>query len=112
MFAGVGGGPATAREFAATAAECGADAVLLLPPYLVSSTEEGQLRHIRYVASGSPLPIIIIIIIIIYQRATARLSPAGALALLDIPTVIGLKDGLGDIDRMQRCGQQRGRPAR
>jgi 5-dehydro-4-deoxyglucarate dehydratase len=96
VFAGVGGGPATAREFVATAAECGADGVLLLPPYLVSSTEEGQLRHIGYVASGSPLPIII------YQRATARLSPAGALALLDIPTVIGLKDGLGDVDRMQR----------
>lgn len=96
VFAGAGGGPAVAREYLADAVECGADGVLLLPPYLVSSTPEGVLRHIRYVVTGSPLPVIV------YQRANARLSPATALALLDLPEVVGLKDGLGDIEQMQR----------
>ncbi|MEZ0092598.1 5-dehydro-4-deoxyglucarate dehydratase [Streptacidiphilus sp. EB129] len=96
VFAGVGGGPAAARECLADAVDCGADGVLLLPPYLVSSTPEGILRHIAYVVADSPLPVIV------YQRANARLSPATALALLDLPQVVGLKDGLGDIEQMQR----------
>jgi len=93
VFAGVGGGPATAREYLADATE---DGVLLLPPYLVTSTPEGILGHIRYVVRDSALPVII------YQRANARLSPATALALLDLPEVVGLKDGLGDVEQMQR----------
>ncbi|MFC1431069.1 5-dehydro-4-deoxyglucarate dehydratase [Streptacidiphilus sp. N1-3] len=96
VFAGAGGGPAVAREYLADAAECGADGVLLLPPYLVSSSPEGVLGHIRYVVRDSPLPVVV------YQRANARLSPATALALLDLPQVVGLKDGLGDVEQMQR----------
>ncbi|MFC1439493.1 5-dehydro-4-deoxyglucarate dehydratase [Streptacidiphilus sp. N1-10] len=96
VFAGVGGGPAVAREYLADAVDCGADGVLLLPPYLVSSTPEGVLGHIRYVVRDSPLPVIV------YQRANARLNPATALALLDLEQVVGLKDGLGDVEQMQR----------
>jgi 5-dehydro-4-deoxyglucarate dehydratase len=48
------------------------------------------------VVRDSPLPVIV------YQRANARFSPATALALLDLPEVVGLKDGLGDIEQMQR----------
>ena len=96
VFAGVGGGPAAARECLADATSCGADGALLLPPYLVTSTPEGILGHVRYVVRDSELPVIV------YQRANARLSPATALALLDLPQVVGLKDGLGDIEQMQR----------
>ncbi|WP_225446668.1 5-dehydro-4-deoxyglucarate dehydratase [Streptacidiphilus sp. PB12-B1b] len=96
VFAGAGGGPAAARACLADAADCGAEGVLLLPPYLVSSTPRGVLGHIRYVVHDSPLPVIV------YQRANARLDPATALALLDLEQVVGLKDGLGDIEHMQR----------
>jgi 5-dehydro-4-deoxyglucarate dehydratase len=96
VFAGVGGGVAIARQFARTAETSGADGLLLLPPYLVSSTEEGQLRHIRHVAAATPLPMIV------YLRANARLSAAGAVDLLDVATVMGIKDGLGDVEGMQR----------
>jgi 5-dehydro-4-deoxyglucarate dehydratase len=96
VFAGAGGGPAAARECLADAAACGADGALLLPPYLVSSTPEGILGHIRYVVRDSALPVIV------YQRANARLTPATALALLDLEQVVGLKDGLGDVEHMQR----------
>ncbi|WP_308401382.1 dihydrodipicolinate synthase family protein [Streptomyces sp. AP-93] len=96
VVAGCGGGPRMAREFAVTAAECGADGLLLLPPYLISSTPAGLVGHIRYVASGTELPITV------YQRANAVLDEAAALALLDIPTVTGIKDGRGDVDAMLR----------
>ncbi|MEH0935410.1 5-dehydro-4-deoxyglucarate dehydratase [Micromonospora psammae] len=96
IFAGTGGGPQCAREFARIAADCGADGLLLLPPYLVTSTPAGLVRHVGYVAGGTPLPIMV------YQRANAVLDPAAAVALLDIPTVTGIKDGRGDVDAMLR----------
>jgi len=96
VFAGAGGGPGTARGFVQAAADAGADGVLLLPPYLVSSTPAGLARHIEYVAESSPLPIVV------YQRANAVLSPSTAVTLLDCPNVIGIKDGIGDVDAMLR----------
>ncbi|MBB5870709.1 5-dehydro-4-deoxyglucarate dehydratase [Allocatelliglobosispora scoriae] len=96
VFAGAGGGPRSAREFAQIAAESGADGLLLLPPYLVASTPAGLVRHVRFVAEGTSLPITV------YQRANAVLNPAAAVDLLDIPTVVGIKDGIGDVDAMLR----------
>jgi 5-dehydro-4-deoxyglucarate dehydratase len=96
VYAGAGGGPGVARGYVETARECGADGVLLLPPYLVSSTPAGLVRHIRYVADGSPLPVVV------YQRANAVLDPAAAVELLDVPAVSGIKDGIGDVDSMLR----------
>ncbi|NUT36832.1 MAG: 5-dehydro-4-deoxyglucarate dehydratase [Hamadaea sp.] len=96
IFAGCGGGPQQAREFAQIAAAAGANGLLLLPPYLVSSTPAGLVEHVRYVAQATPLPITV------YQRANAILDPAAAVALLDVPTVAGIKDGKGDVDAMLR----------
>ncbi|HEV2782375.1 MAG TPA: 5-dehydro-4-deoxyglucarate dehydratase [Actinophytocola sp.] len=95
VFAGVGGGPRIAREFLTVAAESGVDGVLLLPPYLVHGPPAGMVDFVRYVAAAAPLPIVV------YQRANAILDPAAAVALLDLPTVIGIKDGEGDLDRMR-----------
>ncbi|NED94924.1 5-dehydro-4-deoxyglucarate dehydratase [Phytoactinopolyspora alkaliphila] len=96
VFAGTGGGPRQARDFADAAADAGADGLLLLPPYLVSSTPAGLVDHVRYVASATPLPLVV------YQRANAVLDPTSALALLDIPNVVGVKDGIGDVDAMSQ----------
>ena len=96
MFAGVGGGPKVAREGIGLAAAAGCDGVLLMPPYLVSAPPAGVLRHIAYVTEGSPLPVVV------YQRDNARLDPTTAVGLLDLPSVIGLKDGVGDVDTMLR----------
>jgi 5-dehydro-4-deoxyglucarate dehydratase len=96
VVAGCGGGPQIAREFARIAAESGATGLLLLPPYLVASTPAGLLRHIAYVADATDLPLVV------YQRANAVLDPATAVALLDLPTVAGIKDGRGDVDAMLR----------
>ncbi|MGC9669552.1 5-dehydro-4-deoxyglucarate dehydratase [Planosporangium sp. 12N6] len=96
VYAGAGGGPQQAREFAAAAADHGADGLLLLPPYLVASTPAGLVRHVKYVAAATPLPLVV------YQRTNAVLDPAAAVALLDVPTVAGIKDGRGDVVEMLR----------
>jgi 5-dehydro-4-deoxyglucarate dehydratase len=96
VFAGAGGGVQLAREFALAAAEAGADGLLLLPPYLVRSTPAGLVEHIRFVAEATDLPITV------YQRDNAVLDPAAAVALLDVPTVVGIKDGRGDVTAMLR----------
>jgi len=96
VYAGAGGGPQQARDFAVAASESGASGLLMLPPYLVQSTPEGLVRHVAYVAEATPLPLVV------YQRANAILNPAAAVALLDVPTVVGIKDGRGDVDQMLR----------
>jgi 5-dehydro-4-deoxyglucarate dehydratase len=82
VFAGVGGGPQIARDFAAAAAECGADGMLLLPPYLVACTPAGLVGHVRYVAKTASLPMIV------YQRANAVLG-AGQVLFFKLPPHTG-----------------------
>lgn len=99
VWVGAGGGPELARAGVNAAAELGADGVLLLPPYLVTGPPQGLVEHVRYatrdVADGR-LPVIV------YHRASAVFTPATTLALLDLPAVVGLKDGVGDVDAMTR----------
>lgn len=95
VYAGVGGGPRIAREFLTAAAESGVDGALLLPPYLVQSPPAGVVDFVRYVTAAADLPVVV------YQRANAILDPAAAVALLDVPNVIGIKDGEGDLALMR-----------
>ncbi|HEX3780978.1 MAG TPA: 5-dehydro-4-deoxyglucarate dehydratase [Pseudonocardiaceae bacterium] len=96
VWVGAGGGPGVARAGVRLAQEEGADGVLLLPPYLVTGPAEGLLAHVRFALAGSSIPTIV------YHRSPGVFTPASALALLDEPTIIGLKDGYGDIDLMTR----------
>ncbi|TWE13213.1 5-dehydro-4-deoxyglucarate dehydratase [Rudaeicoccus suwonensis] len=96
VWVGVGGGAATAREGMEAAHAAGADGALLLPPYLVTGPQTGLIDYVRYVTTGSTVPVVV------YHRSTAVFTPQGATALLDLPAVIGLKDGYGSIDLMSR----------
>lgn len=96
VLVGAGGGPELARAGVTLAEGEGADGVLLLPPYLVTGPAAGLVEHVRYVTRERDIPVIV------YQRATARFTADTALALLDIPNVVGLKDGVGDVDLMTR----------
>ncbi|MFI6325897.1 5-dehydro-4-deoxyglucarate dehydratase [Nonomuraea sp. NPDC050556] len=96
VFAGAGGPLPVAQAFARAAAECGADGLLLLPPYLVSAPAAGLVAFVRAVASVTDLPIIV------YQRGNARFTPAAVAELAGMPQVVGFKDGLGDFDLLQR----------
>lgn len=96
VFAGAGGSVAQARQFARAAADAGADGLLLLPPYLVGMPPEGLVGYVRAVADETPLDVIV------YHRGNARFSVATAIAVARLPTVIGFKDGVGDVDLMGR----------
>ncbi|MFF1515574.1 5-dehydro-4-deoxyglucarate dehydratase [Streptomyces sp. NPDC058305] len=96
VVAGVGYGWAQALRFARIAEEGGADALLVLPHYLVEAPEEGLVEQLRRIAAGTRLPLIA------YQRGPVAFTPGGLRAIAEIPTVVGLKDGHSDLDRLQR----------
>ncbi|MEU0214515.1 5-dehydro-4-deoxyglucarate dehydratase [Streptomyces sp. NPDC006265] len=96
VVAGAGYGTALAVRYARLAEGAGADGLLAMPPYLVVAGQEGLLRHYREVAAATALPVIV------YQRDNAVFTPETVLALARTDGIIGLKDGLGDLDLMQR----------
>lgn len=96
VVVGIGYGTALAKEFAATAEDEGADGVLVLPPYLLIAEQEGLYQHYRSIAGSTRLGVIL------YQRDNALFSPNTVAGLAEIPNVIGLKDGWGDMERLLR----------
>jgi 5-dehydro-4-deoxyglucarate dehydratase len=105
VVGGAAYGTAMACEMARAVERAGADAVLLLPPYLVRSEQEGLLRHIRAVCAS------VSIAVIPYSRDNAVIAPDTLLQLVDAcPNLIALKDGTGNLagaERlMRRCGER------
>jgi 5-dehydro-4-deoxyglucarate dehydratase len=96
VVAGVGHGTALALQFLARAERAGADGVLALPPYLVKPDQAGLLRHYAALAGATELPVIV------YGRDNAVLTPATVVRLAEIENIVGFKDGIGDLDLMQR----------
>ncbi|MDW4907216.1 5-dehydro-4-deoxyglucarate dehydratase [Streptomyces sp. ADMS] len=96
VVAGAGYGTALAVRYARLAEEAGADGLLAMPPYLVVAGQEGLLRHYRELAAATTLPVIV------YQRDNAVFTPGTVVGLARAEGIIGLKDGLGDLDLMQR----------
>lgn len=96
VVAGAGYGTALAVRYARLAHEAGADGLLAMPPYLVVAGQEGLLRHYRELAAATPLDVIV------YQRDNAVFTPGTVVELARTDGIVGLKDGLGDLDLMQR----------
>ncbi|GAA3503609.1 5-dehydro-4-deoxyglucarate dehydratase [Streptomyces prasinosporus] len=96
VVAGAGYGTALAVRYARLAGRAGADGLLAMPPYLVRAAQEGLVRHYRELAAATPLPVIV------YQRDNAVFTPGSVVELARTDGIIGLKDGCGDLDLMQR----------
>ncbi|WLW55987.1 5-dehydro-4-deoxyglucarate dehydratase [Streptomyces sp. YU58] len=96
VVAGAGYGTALAVRYARLAEAAGADGLLAMPPYLVVAGQEGLLRHYREVAAATALPVIV------YQRDNAVFTPETVVELARTDGIIGFKDGLGDLDLLQR----------
>ncbi len=91
------GGTAQAVAQARAAQDAGVDGILLMPPYLTEASQAGLLEHIAAVCGASDLGVIV------YSRANAVLADVTVAAAADrSPTLIGLKDGVGDIEQMTR----------
>lgn len=93
VIAGVGGGFAAARAQARNAEKAGADGLLLLPPYLVNSEQDGLAAFVRGIAAVTGLPLIV------YSRDNGVFRVETLLRLADrVPTLMGVKDGTSDLD--------------
>jgi 5-dehydro-4-deoxyglucarate dehydratase len=92
VIGGAAYGTMMAREMAQAVEQAGGDAVLLLPPYLVQSEQDGLFRHIQSVCAA------VSIAVIPYSRDNAVLAPETVAQLArECPNIIALKDGTGDL---------------
>jgi 5-dehydro-4-deoxyglucarate dehydratase len=96
VLAGTGGPLGHARQVARAAADAGADGLLVMPPYLVGAPQAGIIAYVEAVAAASELPLVV------YHRANAALTEATVERLVELPHVVGIKDGVGDVALMQR----------
>lgn len=94
VVAGVGYGPALARVYIAAAEEAGADGLLVFPPYLTHGGAAGLEEHYRAVARSTRLGVIL------YQRDQVLFDAETVARLAEEPNVIGLKDGIGQVERL------------
>ncbi|MCU1574293.1 MAG: 5-dehydro-4-deoxyglucarate dehydratase [Micrococcaceae bacterium] len=95
VVSGAGGPLGHALAAARAAEEAGADALLVLPPYLVNGPVDGLVAYVEAIASASSLPVIV------YHRGNARFTAAAMVRLAANPKVIGFKDGVGDVGLAQ-----------
>jgi 5-dehydro-4-deoxyglucarate dehydratase len=97
VIAGCGYGTAIAVGLAQAAERAGADGILLLPPYLMHSSQEGLASHIEAVCRATSLGVIV------YNRDNAIINEDTLASLCDRnPNLVGFKDGVGDIELMMR----------
>lgn len=96
VFAGAGGSVGHARGFAREAARAGADGLLVMPPYLVQMPQRGLLDYVTAVTGETGLDAIV------YHRGNAQFTEESATAVAQLPSVTGIKDGVGDLALMSR----------
>lgn len=97
VLAGVGHGTQVATQLAADVEKAGADGILLLPPYLVFSEQDGLAAHIEAVCKATKLGVIV------YNRDNAIINEDTLAKLCERnPNLVGFKDGVGDIELMTR----------
>jgi 5-dehydro-4-deoxyglucarate dehydratase len=91
------GGTAQSIEQVTAAQRVGAAGILLLPPYLTEASQTGLVAHVTAVCQATDLGVIA------YSRGNAVLDDVTVAQLADRnANLIGLKDGIGDIERMTR----------
>ncbi|MEV6110161.1 5-dehydro-4-deoxyglucarate dehydratase [Streptomyces sp. NPDC051940] len=97
IIAPAGRGTAEAVEAARRAERAGAHGLLLFPPYLTETSQDGLAAHVRAVCAATDLGVIV------YSRANAVYQPETVASLADsCPNLVGYKDGVGDIELMTR----------
>ena len=80
-----------------SAEAAGAAAALVVLPYYNRPNQDGLLAHYRYLAERSPLPIVIYNV---PGRTVTDISVATMGELAKLPTVVGVKDASGKVERV------------
>lgn len=103
VIAPASGSTRSAVAQAVAGERAGADGILLFPPYLTETDPDGLFAHVAAVAGATPLGVIL------YARANARYDAPLLRRLVDaFPTVVGYKDGTGDLVTLGRIVAEQG----
>jgi 5-dehydro-4-deoxyglucarate dehydratase len=103
VIAGVGFNGRMAAEAARQAARAGADAILALPPYYPNADDAGLADYYQAIGAATPLGLFV------YSRDWVNPGAAWVERLAArIPTLVGWKDGQGDVRRYQQIIQHVG----
>jgi 5-dehydro-4-deoxyglucarate dehydratase len=95
IIAGAGGSTRFAIQCAQEAERQGAHGILLLPHYLMEAGQDGLIAHVEAVCKSVKFGVIV------YNRNVCRLTPESLATLADrCPNLVGFKDGIGDIEKM------------
>lgn len=85
------------KAFAKVAEEEGADGILLMPPYLTECPQDGLVEYARQICDATTVNVIY------YNRGNGILNAESVQVLADLcPNLIGLKDGKGDIQVLNK----------
>lgn len=104
VIAGCGYGSAMAVELARDVEKRGADGLLLLPPYLVNSEQQGLAAHIEKVCKAVSIGVIV------YNRDNAIVNDETLARLCERnPNLVGFKDGVGDLELLARVYSRMGK---
>lgn len=97
VYTGVGGNISHAVELAERSAGLGADGYLILPPYLIEAEQEGLFQYLSAVIGSTELKAIV------YQRDNGVLQLGTLQRLLAFPQLVGMKDGIGQMEANIEC---------
>ncbi|ALM51764.1 5-dehydro-4-deoxyglucarate dehydratase [Halomonas huangheensis] len=97
VIASAGLSVASGSAFAKIAEEEGADGILLMPPYLTECPQHGLFEYARQICDSTSISVIY------YNRGNGIMKPETVQKLADAcPNLIGLKDGKGDLQALNR----------
>lgn len=103
VVAGTGFNVTLGVDIAKRAAKAGADCILALPPYYVSAPEDGLFAYYEAIGKATDLPLMV------YSRDWAIFTPDMLARLADrVPTLVGWKDGQGNVRQYQRIMERLG----
>jgi len=99
VIAGTGSNStAEAIDYSLCAAKMGADACLLVTPYYNKPTQEGLYRHYKKVAEAVSIPQLLYNV---PGRTACDMLPSTVKRLAAIDNIIGIKEAVGDTNRMR-----------
>ncbi len=91
-------------ETAKIAAQCGADAILVVGPYYNKPTQEGFYQHFRAVAEAVPLPMVIYNV---PGRTGSNMSADTQLRIAELDTVIATKEASANFSQLMQILRDR-----
>jgi 4-hydroxy-tetrahydrodipicolinate synthase len=99
IIAGTGANnTAEAIHLTKAAAKAGADGALLVTPYYNKPPQEGLYRHFKAVAEAVDIPQYLYNV---PGRTACDMLPSTVERLAEVPNIVGLKEALGDLDRVR-----------